>query len=265
MDHKLTVTISDRAASRIIIGLVGIVLMLSILSLVASILYVNDVRGAGMAFELFGVNEETSLATWWASVALALLATLTAIVGMARANDRTEQLTWWALAAGFLFLSVDDGIMLHERVGFLLGDGGELHDARWMIVWLPLAACVGGVVMWRVWGMSRPLFLGLAAGTIVFLAGAVGIETFNASTRYQAVQERKLERTAPVETGGRVFAKMPEEEYRGRRNYAYVFGTALEELLEMLGVVIWFMIVLRAGIYGMSCRPPKDIPGPDQR
>ena len=263
MENRITITIGERAASRIAVGLLSCVLLISALSLVASILYVNDVRGAGMAVKLLGVNEETSLATWWASVALALLATLTAVVGMARASNRAEQLSWWTLAAGFLFLSVDDGVMLHERVGFLLGHGGEFHDARWMVVWLPMAASVGGVVMWRILRMSRPLFLGLAAGSIVFLSGAVGIEIYNASTRYQAIQERKVERAVHVDTGGRALATPERGEYRGRRNLNYVIGTALEELLEMLGVVIWFVIVLRAGIYGMSCKPSPAARVPD--
>ena len=32
----------------------------------------------------------------------------------------------------------------------------------------------------------------------------------------------------------------------GKRNLPYIAGTAVEELLEMLGVVIWFGVMIRA-------------------
>jgi hypothetical protein len=41
----------------------------------------------------------------------------------------------------------------------------------------------------------------------------------------------------------------------GEHNYSWVIGTAAEELLEMLGAVIWFAVILRAGTYDRRTRP----------
>ncbi len=218
-------------------------------------MYIQDLPGSRMAVELFGVNEETSLPTWWTSVVLALLGVFTAVVCTQQAKNRSELVSWWALAAGFVFLSMDDGAMLHERVGYLFDVSGELHDARWMIVWLPLAAVVGGVVLWRLWRVSRRLVIGLTIGAIVFLAGAVGLEIINNSNRIQAQQQAQTELAQSIEQRGEASLVSDKEIDRsGKRNYAHAVGTTAEELLEMLGAVIWFAVILRAGTYDRRTR-----------
>jgi len=255
MMRAITITIDHRLCRRILIVLVVGVLGLSLLSLIANIMYIQDLPGSGMAVKLFGVDEETSLPTWWTSVVLALLGAFTAVVGTQQAKNRSELVSWWALAAGFIFFSIDDGVMLHERVGYLFDVSGEFHNAPWMIVWLPLAAVVGGVVLWRLWRVDRRLVIGLTIGAIVFLAGAVGLELINVSNRSQAQQQAQTELAQSIEQRGEASLVSDKEIDRsGTRNYAYVIGTTAEELLEMLGAVIWFAVILRAGINGPQSR-----------
>ncbi len=259
MMQALAITINQRWGRRILIVLVVGVLGLSLLSLIANIMYIEDLPGSRMAFQLFAVNVETSISTWWAIVVLALVGQLTAVVGTQQAKNRSELATWWALAAGFVFLSIDEGAMLHERVGFVFDVSGEFRHVPWMIIWLPLAAVVGGVVLWRLWRISRRLVIGLTIGAIVFLAGAVGLEAINVSNGGQTQQQAQTELAQLIEQRDEA-SRVPDKEIdrSGEHNYSYVIGTAAEELLEMLGAVIWFAVILRAGTYDRRTRPRRD-------
>ncbi len=248
MKRYIIITLNQRWGRRILIVLVVGVLGLSRLSLIVNIMYIEDLPGSRTARLLFSVDQESSVPTWWAIVVLALVGQLTAVVGTQQAKNRSELVTWWALAAGFVFLSIDEGAMLHERVGFLFNVSGEFRHVPWMIIWLPLAAVVGGVVLWRLWRISRRLVIGLTIGAIVFLAGAVVLETINVSNRGQAQQQAQTELAQLIEQRGDA-SLVPDKEIdrNGERNYSWVIGTAAEELLEMLGAVIWFAVILRAG------------------
>ena len=235
----------DRAPRQILVVLIVGVFGISALSLIANILWMNQVQFASKAMLFFDVDQEKSLATWWATVTLASLGVLTWFVGQSRPKTSFgERLGWWMLAFGFVFLSVDESCMLHERIGGKTAFGVDtpFEYARWIIVWLPLAALFGGFIFWKMWRGSKRTVIGLTVGAVVFLAGAVGTEIINSKNRYAAdstTQERlRLEATDFEETQPLVFT--------GKENYAYIAGTAIEEFLEMLGVVIWFWVMFRA-------------------
>ncbi|GAB5495447.1 MAG: hypothetical protein Phyf2KO_05270 [Phycisphaerales bacterium] len=216
-------------------GAIGI----SLLSLTANLLWINGISFGRQAMLLFDVDQEKSLATWWAAVTLAVLAVVTWFVGLARGfTCNKERLAWFALSAGFLFLSIDESCMLHERIGGKVELEGSFTYARWIIIWLPLALLCGSVVLWMLWRMSSRMVIGLIIGAGVFLTGAVGTEVVNSQNRYAAATSERsaleaydFEETQPLEI-------------TGKENYAYIAGTALEEFLEMLGVVIWFGVIL---------------------
>ena len=238
-------TSDDRASKQVLSVLVVGVLGISFLSLFANVLWMNQVQYASKAMLFFDVDQEKSLATWWATVTLASLGVLAWFVGQKRTmTSFGERLGWWMLAFGFLFLSVDESCMLHERIGgkTALGVDTPFEYARWIIVWLPVMGLFGGFIFWKMWRGSKRTVIGLTLGAVVFLAGAVGTEVINSKNRYAAdsmTQERlRLEATDFEETQPLVFT--------GKENYAYIAGTAIEEFLEMLGVVIWFWVMFRA-------------------
>lgn len=212
---------------------------ISLLSLVANLLWINGVTFGRQAMLLFDVDQEKSLATWWAVMTLSVLSVVTWCVGHSRGfASNKERFAWYALAAGFLFLSIDEACMLHERIGGKIELEGSLTYARWIILWVPLAAVCGGVVLWMLWRMSSRMVIGLVIGAVVFLTGAVGTEIVNSQNRYAAATSGRSELEAFD------FEETQPLEITGKENYAYIAGTALEEFLEMLGVVIWFGVIL---------------------
>lgn len=227
---------------RLIVGWgLSCVLVLTLLSLLANVMWIERWPAGGMALALFSVDREMSLATWWSSLVLAGLGVLTWLIYRQRgAMSRTDRLAWYALAGGFVFLSADEACMIHERIGGKIKLQGVLHHARWLLLWLPLGGVLSGLVLWRLWRSSRYLVIGLTFGIVVFLVGAAGVEVFNAGHRYRTEQKQT---TVPVNAEpGQPF--VPSDWRRDRSYYRYVAGTSVEELLEMLAPIIWLWVLL---------------------
>ncbi len=217
-------------------------LMLSVLSLIVNLMRVTHERGWDTLVDLLSVDREGSLPTWWSALMLTATGGLTWLVARSRGHKVWgERLAWWTLTAGFLFLSIDESCMLHERIGRKVQLKGSLHHARWILLWLPPALLVTSAILWQLWRVSSRLVLGMTVGVLVFLSGAVGMETLTAKYRYEAetlaLEEAKL-------TEGLDNAPPIRDWQKGPTYYPYLYGMALEELLEMLGPVIWFGVLL---------------------
>lgn len=238
----ISLSLSLRPA-RLVIALVVFTVILAAISLIANVMWAEQLRGAQTAIELFSVDKESSLPTWWAGMLLAAVGGLTWLVSRCRKSaGLTEQLAWWILAAGFVFLSIDECCMLHERLGSKVKLEGSLHHARWILLWLPPAVLVAGVVLWRLWRASKRLVLGITLGVVVFLSGAVGAEMFNASYRYQQETDVRQEAQAALDAGE---TNVTRRDWRvGATYYPYTIGTVIEEFLEALGPIIWIAALL---------------------
>lgn len=102
---------------------------------------------------LFNITREDGLASFVA-VTLTLLAALTmwALWLLSRANGeaRSVKIGWAVLAGMFTYLAVDDGAMIHERLGTALGNasagGGWLVNFPsyyWQIIFVPILVVFG--------------------------------------------------------------------------------------------------------------------------
>lgn len=250
-DTKPLLVMDADTSRKLVLLVVAAAVLFSAASLLAHIYHLDGGAGANMAVALFSVDEETSIPTWWATMVLAVIGLLVALTARTAGGARSERLTLYFLAAGFLALSVDEAAMLHERAGYLVEHDGALKHARWMMVWLPLAAAAGVAVLWMIWQISRSLFTGLLFGAIVFLGGALVMEAVNSAIRFelatqaaQAVPAWPYDTTGSHEVGGVAGS--------GRQSLPYILGTAVEELLEMLGAAVWLSVVLDYGLRGQA-------------
>lgn len=247
--HSRTNTERDSVAlgvafrpARFIAVLVACTLGLSLLSLIANVMWAQQSRGAETAIHLFSVDKEGSLPTWWSALLLAALGGLTWLVAHNRKSKSWgECVAWWALAAGFLFLSIDESCSLHERIGRMVQLEGSMHHARWILLWLPPAILAAAAILWRLWRSSKRMVIGMSLGIAVFLSGAVGMESLNAKYRYHAETQARQE---VIAAHGPDTELAPRDWRIGSSFYPYILGTALEELLEILGPVIWFGVLL---------------------
>jgi hypothetical protein len=155
---------------------------------------------------IFDLDEEESFGTWFSS--LVLLSAGALLLVQARAlRDRADRwFAWWlVLAIGFVTLSVDEVVGMHELMNSLM------EDTPWTVVGFAIFAVVGVSYLpflWRYrWRTAGLFFL---AGA-VYGGGAVGVEHW---------------------TGADV------------NSLHYNMWTTLEEGMEMAGVIIFVYALL---------------------
>lgn len=227
---------------RVLIVMVGITLALCLLSLAANVMWVEQLPGSGIALVLFSVDREMSLPSWWSTLILAGLGLTTCLMAARHVKRWRQRAACWALAGGFLFLSLDEALMLHERLGGKVQLEGRFHHARWVLLWLPPALLAAVVVLGLLWQTSSSLVAGIVLGIVVFLSGAVGLETLNSNLRYEAERHTHVQ-VAPDPMVPVSF--VANDWRRDRAYYPYILNTTAEECLEMLGAVIWVGTLLR--------------------
>lgn len=158
--------------------------------------------------ELFNVARELSLGNWFSSTQTAAIAVVLWLIrlrlrgsGAPRASVRGFTL----LAGIFLYLSIDDGIQLHERVSTAVGDffaltaeGGATHSGivaalgrwidwfpsyTWQVLFGPIFAALGVFIVVFVWRrLDRRSALTVYAGLFLYALAQVqdfieGLET----------------------------------------------------------------------------------------
>lgn len=128
--------------------------------------------------DFFDLGVEGNAPTWFSAGLLLLVAVPLAVLAAA-AESRGARFRWGLLAVLATLTSLDEAVLLHERVGNALTDSLELSGVLLYGQVLLLAALVGGLVilygpwLYRELGSARlVIFLGAASYT----GGALGME-----------------------------------------------------------------------------------------
>lgn len=170
--------------------------------------------------DLFSVNLEVSIPTWYATLLLFMASVLLMVISLAkyRAQDIAKRY-WLGLALIFLYLSMDEGAAIHEILSEPLqkafNTSGYLNFA-WQIVAVPLVLIFGLLYLRFIVQLpSRMRNLFILAG-VTYLSGALVVEAISAN------------------------------EWRpdGNPTLTYLGIATIEETLEMVGVVIFIYSLL---------------------
>ena len=170
--------------------------------------------------DLFSVNLEDSLPTWYSTFLLLSAAILLSQITTAKYLAKEPYRAYWfGLTLIFLYLSLDEGAAIHEVMTDPLRETfnteGYLYFA-WQIAAVPLVIIVGLLYVRFVFKLPahiRNLFI-LGGG--IYLAGVLGFESISANQWYQA----------------------------GGANFTYLTIATVEEFCEMLGVIIFVYALL---------------------
>lgn len=200
----------------------------------AELLYFGDRDSA--PFELysafFTVNAEGIVPTVFSMLGLMFCAVLLAVIGWStRSAGQSGARLWSALGAVFLFLAVDEGFEIHERLNDRFRDafdasGWLLH--AWVIPYAALLVVfliVYARFTWRLPERTRRLFV--AAG-VLYIAGAVGMEL--------------------------VGSKITDD--LGTDTVAYAAASTMEEVFELSGIVL-FSYALLSHLQREVARTPR--------
>lgn len=120
--------------------------------------------------ELFDVDEEESIPTWFSSSLLLLASFAVSLVFFLKRMVRdTHQFYWMLLSMGFLFMSIDEVAGFHETVN-------SITTYSWAIPGLLLSiVLLAGFARFLV-SLPRPTAFRFIVSGLVFVGGAVGVE-----------------------------------------------------------------------------------------
>lgn len=161
--------------------------------------------------QLFDVDEEDSFPTWYSAAALLLTAVaLWVNARRQRAAGSPWRWHWQGLAVGFFLLSIDEIAGVHETLNSVI-------EGSWAVPGAVLVAIIGSVYLKFLAGLDRRTAILFAIGGAVFVGGAVGVELY----------------TEPY---------LKDDQLN---TMAYNLWTAVEEGMEMSGVLIFLGALLR--------------------
>lgn len=155
--------------------------------------------------QLFDVDEENNIPTWFSSANLMLTAALTLLLasGKWQHGDRWR-VHWSLLGWGFLLLSLDEMAGLHESLN-------SVTEASWAVYALPLVPVLAIVFFRFLYYLpARTASMFILSG-LIFLGGAIGVELY----------------TEPY---------LDNDELN---TLAYNLWTPVEEGMEMFGVILF--------------------------
>jgi hypothetical protein len=198
-----------------IVALVVVAIGLTGAYFVTSRLINSGVEPAPHWLQMFDMDGEGTVPSWFSST-LWLLSAVLAIV--AAAGDRQAGRPvwhWLGLGSVFALLSMDEAASLHENVGYALGLIVHMEGAlawSWVFFGALLFATVVAVFGKFILTLPIQTTATFVLAAAVFLAGALGVEMYSAAIVERATQ------------------------FPPWLNWTRII--ALEELLEMLGVIV---------------------------
>lgn len=148
--------------------LVALTIGLCTTGLIAELLH----QGAGLdhpAVFVWSLSFEGNLPSWYASVLPLVCAGLLAWISAGEPVDRTH---WRALALGFVYISIDEAISLHELLGGLFDTGGVLYFG-WVIPAAAVVLAVGLAFAGFLRRLDRPTARRFVLCGGLYVAGAV--------------------------------------------------------------------------------------------
>ena len=213
---QVPAAVAERVAihpARVARGLGAVVAFLVVMSLVT--------RATGVADQIFMLDAEQNVPTWFSTVILLLASALLALVATLKKRRADPfSLHWAGLSLIFLYLSVDELIGAHEmtgaRVERVATTSGAFYYASTVFT-LTMVLIVGFAFLRFLLNLPRSTGKLFVAAGALYVGGALGMEMI----------------------GGLV------DQTYGTAGALYLLSTTLEETLEMTGVVLFIYAVLR--------------------
>ncbi len=169
---------------------------------------------------VFQLDWEHNIPTWFSSSMLLVCGLLLGMVAFTRRVEGARYAAHWTgLSIIFLYMSLDEAIMIHEKwykpLDALLGSGDFFYQGWIIPVVLLVVAFALTYLRFLAHLPTRTRRVFIVAG-FIYVAGALGME---------------------IVSGGYMVR-------HGRENMTYQMLASVEEILEMLGVVVFVYALL---------------------
>lgn len=206
--------------SKIVNFLFVTTIILNFLGLLRNIFeYVLDFEYGYELLDVFNLNEEQNIPTWYSSVILLFCGVIIYCISLEKKNPKNKYYRhWFWLSIIFFYLSLDESISIHENIKlrFLFEKEHILYDDSWVIVVSILVAIF--VFTYRRFlqhlpKLTRKTFI---ISGCIYIFGSAGMEIVGSFT----------------------------QEFYGKASMIHAMATTIEEFLEMIGIVIFINSLL---------------------
>jgi hypothetical protein len=198
--------------------------VVAVLTVISSVLlffyyYLDDDELFGL-IDLFDFAIEGNIPTLYSAVAILFSSALLALITYTNWHKpEGKRYYWLGLTILFLFLSIDEGVAIHEAIGsfferYLYAEGFLYY--MWVVPYGIAVVVVGLVFSKFVWELPKNTRARFVAAGMIYLTGVLGIEMLGAR----------------------------EADLRDTTTVLYSMLYMLEELLEMLGIVLFIYALL---------------------
>ena len=207
----------------------------------------------GALRRFFSITREDGLASWFGTTQTFLAGlTLWVIYLFSKRTSapRWKTVSWLVLAIFFVYLAIDDGAQIHERVGTAVkrtaGSSLDFFPSyTWHLVFLPIFAALGvfaSIFLWTELKATYARTLLIVAFSCLALAVlldfAEGLDRYHPWSVYGwLAEDRDLHAWALQHFGRSAYDTLRH------------FGKAIEEFLEMLAItLLWFLFLRHLAI-----------------
>lgn len=172
---------------------------------------------------LFDMDGEANLPTWYSTVLLLAAACLLAWIAMRESRQGTGmQAYWYVLAIGFLCMSIDEAAMVHDLFDAPTAEviGEDAPPAllyAWVVPYSLLVIGLGAYFLRFLWRLPTSTRIRFIIAGAVYVGGALGIEF--------------LEGIAAIESG--------------ETGVTYAILNTVQEAMEFAGVILFIDALLR--------------------
>lgn len=213
------------SVKKTILVLCGVVLLLGIAHLLVHSLRIYhgwNVAGSYRfaLFALFDLGGEVAIPAWYSQTLLFSAAVLTLLMIKARLFVKRDQKYWAGIAGALLYMSVDEGASIHESLGYFVRNNiVDVTSGVFYFSWLPIGITLVALfipIFGRFWlRQNRRVMVLLGLSAAVFICGAIVMEMLSSYLAGSA-----------------------------RQGFEYTVVEAVEECMEMMGVVIFIYMLL---------------------
>lgn len=185
-----TISIKPRHLLMVLLGIMAALIAVSYLFMIVTVALGVDAAIVVSARKFFNIDAETNLPSWYSSTLLAVAGLSALEVGRQKLVDRATWGWHWAvIGLGFLYLSLDELVSLHEELPVdWVPAVGPLKYA-WVVIALPLALAAGLFYIRFLLAQPRRITRLLVLAAFFYLFGAAGFEMIGSTLSSAGVDE----------------------------------------------------------------------------
>lgn len=163
--------------------LLVVILFLEIANIIGLVFYFNG-NNINWLFNLFNIRTEGNVAAYYSSSTILLASYLLALISLFRKMNGLTYSLWLILSVIFLYLSIDEAVQLHERVGVIIDNNFNLTGYLswgWVIPYGIMFIVFAAVYYFKFLPqLSKKIYWLFIVSGSIFVMGAIGVEMIGA-------------------------------------------------------------------------------------